>query len=168
MHWKRWSTHGDPLIEVSRGGHNKKGPCKISGCDRKYHSNGYCMYHGYRYEKYGDPLAVGPGKHSGRNRMDVPSYAGIHKRIFYDHGRASQYVCVECGVRAEEWSYNGGCPNEYTENVRGIVLAYSTDQGRYSPRCKKCHRAMDLAAFRERSTAGSPAKRRDCRPHPCE
>lgn len=154
MHWKRWKKHGDPLVTSPRGGHNRKGPCSIPGCDRKYHSRGYCSYHRYRDEKYGDPLHAGPGKSLGRRRVEVPSYAGIHKRIFYDRGRASQYLCVGCGSQAEEWSYNGGCPNEYTEKVRGVVMAYSTDQNRYSPRCKKCHRLMDLSTDRERDGKG--------------
>ena len=142
MHWKRWKKHGDPTVKTVYI--PAKGVCSISGCENKYHAHGYCAMHLYYKEKYGDPLAEGVGKYQGRNRMDVPSYAGIHKRIFYDQGRARKYDCVECGNRAQEWSYNGGDENEYWEKVRGVYMAYSTDQEYYSPRCKPCHRAKDL------------------------
>ena len=90
----------------------------------------------------------------GRNRMAVPSYAGMHKRIFYDRGRAADYTCVECTQPAEEWSYDGGCPDELTEKVRGVMLAYSVDQDQYSPRCKKCHRRKDKSLLRGRNEHG--------------
>lgn len=164
MHWKRWSKHGDPLIEVSRGGHNKKGPCLVSGCERKYHAGGYCRSHYYHFTKYGDPTVVGPGKSSGRPRMEAPTYDGMHKRIFYDRGRASAFRCVDCENRAEEWSYNGGCPNEHAEEVRGLIMTYSVDQSRYSPRCIKCHRhkdgVRDHALSRPRDERGRLAPRK--------
>lgn len=128
--------------------------CSVDGCERPYHANGYCNTHGYHAERYGDPLAKGPGRHSGRKRMELPSYAGLHKRIFYDRGRASQFKCVDCGAQAEEWSYDGGCPNEIWEEVRGVMLAYTIDQDRYSPRCKQCHRRRDLSVVRNRDELG--------------
>lgn len=154
MHWRRWRNYGDPMFVKKRVAHNKKGPCSVSGCERKYHANGYCSYHGYRMKKYGDPLAEGPGRGAGRNRMAVPSYTGMHKRIFYDRGRAANHTCVDCAQQAEEWSYDGGCPNEIIENVNGVILSYSVDQGRYSPRCKKCHRRKDKSLLRGRDEHG--------------
>lgn len=145
MHWKRWRSTGDPSKTRQIGGLNKKGPCLVSGCDRKYHARGYCNTHYYHFILYGDPLAVGPGKSSGRDRAEFLTYAGIHKRLFYDRGRAAGYSCADCGGAAQEWSYDGGCPSEMREDVNGSVLAYSLNQDLYSPRCKKCHRSRDLA-----------------------
>lgn len=151
-HWKRWRLYGDPLGKSDWK--QVKGTCSVDGCERPYHANGYCNTHGYHAERYGDPLAKGPGRHSGRKRMELPSYAGLHKRIFYDRGRASQFKCVDCGAQAEEWSYDGGCPNEIWEEVRGVMLAYTIDQDRYSPRCKQCHRRRDLSVVRNRDELG--------------
>ena len=102
-HWKRWSKYGDPLGKSNYK--QVKRNCEVEGCERPYHANGYCSSHEYRAQKYGDPLAQGPGRRSGRKRMEVPSYDGMHKRLW---------------------------------------LAYTTDQSRYSPRCKPCHRKRDL------------------------
>lgn len=141
-HWKRWKKYGDPL--GSSDYKQVKRKCSVDGCERPYHSHGYCGRHGYYAKKYGDPLAEGVGQYTGRHRMEVPSYAGIHKRIFYDRGRAKAHQCVDCSRRADEWSYDGGAPDEIWEKVRGVFLAYTTDQSFYSPRCKRCHRAKDL------------------------
>lgn len=146
-HWKKNKLYGDPLGKSSYK--PTKSTCTIAGCERPYHSNGYCNYHGYRAEKYGTPLAQGPGKHAGRNRMEVPSYAGMHKRIFYDKGAASKHQCVDCRRPAKEWSYKGGAPNEYWELTRGCNLAYTTDQSYYEPRCVKCHRRKDLEIIQD-------------------
>lgn len=156
MHWKRWKSNGDPTKTRPSGGHNKKGPCLVSGCERKYHAQGYCKWHYYRFTRYGDPMAIGPGKHSGRYRAESLTYAGIHKRIFYDRGRATGYACVDCGRPAEEWSYDGGCPKEMREKVRGSVLAYSLNQSLYSARCKKCHRSKDLSVTENHYAKDAP------------
>lgn len=150
-HWLRWRKYGDPLYLKPRKPASR---CSIDSCDRVMQAHGYCSSHLYHLERYGDPLAVGPGKAVGRKRMDVPSYDGMHKRLFYDRGKASDYSCVECGNRADEWSYDGGCPNEILE-IRAIdPLPYTTDQTKYSPRCIKCHRAMDGSSIRGRSKDG--------------
>ena len=119
----------------------------MDGCERPHHAHGYCTSHDYHFITYGDPLAQGPGKYTGRKRLEVPSYDGVHKRLMRDIGKASQFQCVDCGYQAEEWSYNGGCPNEHWELFPdGVWLAYTTDQSRYSPRCTPCHRTRDLGA----------------------
>lgn len=151
-HWKKWRLYGDPL--GSSDYKQVKRDCSVDGCEKAYHANGYCSFHGYRAERYGDPLAIGPGKRSGRKRMGVPSYAGIHKRLFYDLGQASRRTCVDCGGRADEWSYNGGADREYWEDTRGSLVAYTTDFSFYSPRCVRCHRIYDFSTVRERGTDG--------------
>lgn len=146
MHWKRNKKYGDPLGKSDYK--PIKQDCGVQGCERPYHANGYCASHEYRNARYGDPLHEGIGRHTGRHRLDVPSYDGMHKRIFYDRGKASQFKCVDCGIRAQEWSYEGGDPNELVGLVGRSLLAYSTDQAFYAPRCVKCHRKKDLGLIR--------------------
>lgn len=150
MHYTRWLTHGDPAVSMRPVAKT----CAVEDCGLRQHAHGYCPSHLYHVNYYGDPLAVGPGKSSGRNRMAVPSYAGMHKRLFYDKGRASAHSCVDCGGRAQEWSYDGGCPNELHETLEKLPIAYSLDQSRYSPRCKKCHRTRDESLNRPRGADG--------------
>lgn len=153
MHWKRWRTHGDPGVVAPRGGAPKYIGCSVDGCDRKHHSKGFCSTHATRYATHGDPLIVGD-HYPGRPRIAQPTYAGVHKRLFYDKGRASAHSCVDCGSRAQEWSYNGGCPNEMREVQAKAAIAYSEDQSRYSPRCRKCHRRRDESLNRGRGADG--------------
>ena len=149
-HYGRWRSHGDPLKVIVQ----TKVPCSVEPCTSKAHAHGYCAAHLYRFKTYGDPLTDGPGQGVGRKRMEQPSYAGIHKRIFYDKGKATGYTCVDCGNRAQEWSYDGGCPNELYVVLIKKPVAYSVDQSRYSPRCIKCHRGRDLSLDRPRGEDG--------------
>lgn len=151
MHWKRWRTHGDP--EYVRPVPAPKPRCAVDECEKPKHGYIYCTKHYQRWKASGDPLIVVP-RHPGRNRLDVPSYAGMHKRLFYDRGRASKHACVTCGNPAHEWSYSGNDPDEMRENVRGSVVAYSVDQSHYSPRCRPCHRRMDESLVRDRDDSG--------------
>ena len=60
-----------------------------------------------------------------------PSYAVWHKRIKKACGPASRYPCADCSEPAEDWS---------------TVNPSSGDvQGRFQPRCRKCHRRYDGA-----------------------
>lgn len=150
MHYTRWRTHGDPM----KTNRPAKKPCTIDGCEVNQHAHSYCMSHLYHFQTYGDPLATGPGRRSGRRRLAAPSYTGMHKRLFYDKGRASAHSCVDCGGRAHEWSYDGGCPNELYDVIEKRPIAYSVDQSRYSPRCVKCHRNRDASLDRDRGADG--------------
>jgi len=52
MHYKRFKTHGDPLVN------KKKLPprlCSIEGCGRKHSGRGYCAMHLSRLRRHGDP-----------------------------------------------------------------------------------------------------------------
>jgi hypothetical protein len=60
-----------------------------------------------------------------------PSYAVWHKRVKKVLGPASDYACVDCGERAEDWS----TVNPSSHDVRV----------RFQPRCRKCHRHYDGA-----------------------
>lgn len=149
-HYGRLQAHGDPLKVITQ----TKTKCSVGECDAMQHAHGYCPPHLYRYKKYGNPLEAGPGRHSGRKRMDQPSYTGMHKRLFYDRGKASAHQCVDCGSQAQEWSYDGGCPNEILEVLVIEPIPYTTDQTKYSPRCIKCHRSKDESLNRGRDKAG--------------
>ena len=151
MHWKRWRTHGDP--NYSRPAPPPKPSCAVDDCGRPKHAYVYCSKHYQRWKANGDPNIVGD-HYPGRPRLDRPSYAGAHKRLLRERGRAANYACATCGSPAHEWSYNGGDPEEFIEDYRGTLIAYSTDQDLYSPRCRPCHRRMDGSLIRDRDAAG--------------
>lgn len=151
-HWARWRKHGDPSIVIV-GSQPKHVGCNVDGCEEKHHSKGFCGMHAARFKKHGDPLIVGD-HYPGRPRMATPGYDGAHKRLHRERGKASAHSCVDCGNRAQEWSYDGGCPNELYEVIVKMPVAYSTDQSRYSPRCLKCHRGRDESLNRARGANG--------------
>lgn len=151
MHYTRWQTHGNPNKVIRQVAET----CSIEDCGKRQQAHNLCPSHLYHQTQYGDPLAVGPGRRSGRKRMVAPSYDGAHKRIHRSKGKASAQACVDCGNPAQEWSYNGGCPNELYETLIKVPVAYSTDESRYSPRCIPCHRRRDDSSVRERGADGS-------------
>ena len=151
MHWKRWKVHGDPAY--TRPAPAPIPPCAVDGCDNPKHGYIYCSKHYQRWKTNGDPLIVGD-HYPGRPRLEIPSYAGVHKRLSRERGRATQFACATCGLPAHEWSYNGGAADEVTENYKGTLIAYSVDQSSYSPRCRPCHRRMDDSLNRGRDAAG--------------
>ena len=78
------------------------------------------------------------------------SYYGAHHRVRYTYGPARNYPCVDCGEPADDWSYIGGCPDEFSGPVRnsnGITcfLHWSGDPKFYVPRCRPDHAAHDRA-----------------------
>lgn len=70
------------------------------------------------------------------------SYTAAHTRVYSTRGRASDRPCVDCGERAKDWSYLGGCPLEQRDE-RGRT--YSPNPNMYAARCRSCHRAYDAA-----------------------
>jgi hypothetical protein len=140
-HYDLWRRNGDPARTIFEPAKI----CAVESCDSKQHAHGYCDPHLWLYKAYGDPLAEGPGGGVGRNRLDVPSYDGMHTRLFLDRGRARNHSCVDCASQAAHWSYSGGCPNEVLGMRDGTLLAYTTDQSKYSPRCRSCHKKYDDA-----------------------
>jgi hypothetical protein len=83
-------------------------------------------------------------------RIDAPTYAGAHKRVQYEKGRAAEYPCVDCPEQADHWSYDGLDPHELTEGL----LSYSTDPHHYQPRCASCHARYDGFGSRQRDLTG--------------
>ena len=52
-HWKRWRTHGDPLVTA----YNQPKPrCSIDGCRNEAYGKGWCSMHWQRWRRNGDPL----------------------------------------------------------------------------------------------------------------
>ena len=87
--------------------------------------------------------AVGRGRfgHLGYNwRGDSVCYVAAHSRVKALRGKAVDHPCADCGQRAHDWSYTGGCPRELTSE-RGVK--YSPDPSRYVPRCQSCHCEFD-------------------------
>lgn len=161
-HWARWRVWGDPYwVEPKRGQRPpnfRQEGCDVDGCDGKHHAGGFCSRHYQAFVRHGRPTARGNG---GRKRMQDPTYAGAHKRIVYDRGRAGDYTCVDCGQPAAEWSLRDDVSPDALR--RGAVRLktgdtiqayYSVNAQDYDPRCRPCHRAYDGAGDRVRDTAG--------------
>ena len=83
------------------------------------------------------------GDSKAHHRTEVPSYMVVHARLRSDLGPASSYRCVECGIRAQHWSYNHDDPRE----IRSELGPYSADASHYSPRCVSCHKLFDLGTL---------------------
>lgn len=71
-------------------------------------------------------------------------YISTHNWLRRQRGSASDHCCADCGKQAEEWSYNGGDPDERTElRPDGSVGRFTRNTDAYSPRCTRCHRIYD-------------------------
>ena len=93
-----------------------------------------------RTVRTGDPLTPLPER--GPTWVgDQVTYAGMHSRLRQFRGRARDQRCVDCGGRAEHWSYDHSDPNARIDAATG--LPFSPDVDRYMPRCRTCHRRHD-------------------------
>jgi hypothetical protein len=90
----------------------------------------------------------GPGATAWKG--GVSGYALVHARLRCDRGPASENVCVDCGGRARDWSYEGNAPDERAD-ADGVP--YTPDHSYYVPRCGECHRRQHAA---QRAAAGLP------------
>lgn len=70
-------------------------------------------------------------------------YAAAHIRVQRAKGKASEHPCVDCGGPAEDWSYEGGDPEERVELMKGSPITFSLNIDFYNPRCRVCHIAKD-------------------------
>lgn len=112
--------------------------CTAPDCDRKVVARGLCTLHYQRLMRNGtlDLLPV-----------PTSTWVVMHKRLRRMYGRASEHLCVDCGARAEEWSYQHqlGCQDEKPDpNGRGPFCPHPEH---YVPRCKACHGAHDAGTM---------------------
>lgn len=116
--------------------------CTVDGCTREQHARAMCNTHDRRVKKTGDPHNRG---HLGGRPLKGahPTWAAIHKRLSRSRGPAKKYTCVDCGRRAQEWSYDGNDEQQLVGYSHGWELAYSLNLNHYEPRCSSCHRLFD-------------------------
>lgn len=98
-----------------------------------------CRRHYRRGWREGDDPTLPPIKMAGPD--DPISYGRAHNRVREARGPASDHECVDCGTRADQWSFDP----ERTKHVqhdprRGY---YSGDVEAYEPRCYHCHNIFD-------------------------
>lgn len=87
------------------------------------------------------------GSASSSWRGDALGYQAAHVRVATARGPASAHACVDCGMPATDWAYNHTDPSEL-RRPNG-TCPYSPNPDHYSPRCRKCHRALDRANRKE-------------------
>jgi len=72
------------------------------------------------------------------------TYSAAHKRINKYRGAASEYRCIDCGEKAEDWSLvHSARAKDLTAIHGGYTLYYSGSQEDYEPRCRACHKKYD-------------------------
>lgn len=146
-HYGRWWRHGDPTIVKPKVGPKKYDGCAVEGCGGPHLAKGFCKKHYRRSEKYGDPLYEWSHPRGAAHpswKSDDIGYNLAHSRVRQAKGRATSHLCVDCGGRADEWSYIGGDPDERVEiDRRGKRMPYSIRPAYYAPRCHSCHGIFD-------------------------
>lgn len=147
MHYyrlRRTGSTADP-VRVS-------GPCRAAGCDSEADRlDGLCRMHYLRVDKRNDLDFVyqGPANHMWTG--DEATYRAVHQRVKKQRGRPSTHRCVDCGKRAQHWSYDRSDPDQKYQEGKG---PYSTDISRYHPRCVSCHKKFDMVhVLRERASS---------------
>ena len=84
----------------------------------------------YSYLKNKNRLEALPKKESHWHWSKNPTIPVLHKRLYREMGKASNYKCVDCGKKAKDWSLKKG-------------KKYSDSFDDYEPRCRKCHIKYD-------------------------
>ena len=115
--------------------------CTIEDCGRQHKALGMCVKHYRQWQRTMNPIPTRVVEYAS----EEPSYAALHKRIFYKRGRAVAHDCVDCGNSANEWSYNHSGVGELEGFDKGMAVTYSVDIEQYEPRCIPCHRSKDRA-----------------------
>lgn len=122
-------------------------------CDREATSRGLCATCYSRASARGvlDDVALESsrtswlsGPESAFWKGNTVDYEGAHTRIRRIRGRASDKPCAEpgCERQAQNWSYDGHCPQERVCPDRGAPYCYHY-RDHYQPRCIRCHRQWD-------------------------
>lgn len=74
-------------------------------------------------------------------------YLNRHRSLNNLQDKAKYYFCIDCGLRAKDWSYTGDCLDE----VREEAGKYCPHNEHYEPRCRSCHMKYDGKKFPVRS-----------------
>lgn len=80
------------------------------------------------------------GDRSAHRREALVGYGAMHCRLRTDRGRAADYLCIDCGEWAAQWSYDHADPDGLMDGS----LPYSLKSSHYDPRCVPCHKLFDL------------------------
>jgi hypothetical protein len=127
-----------------------RGVCIVDGClSMDQGPAGLCARHLARQRRHGDPLVrLATGAPAGPDhpsfKGDEITYSAAHMRTRGWRGPAADHDCIDCGRRAEHWSYDHADPNELVEQTSKAPLMYSADPEHYQPRCAQCHKNFDL------------------------
>lgn len=81
----------------------------------------------------------------GNHLSSDVDYTAVHSRLRSRRGSASKHECVNCGARAQHWSYDHEDPDERISRApRTLGIAFSLHMDHYQPRCVPCHKRYDL------------------------
>src|SRR5690625_4837991 len=144
-HYMKWYRYGDPNHSPRRSFQDVTGHRFGALVARERTESGMwlcdCNCGGTTVTRIGD-LNRGTvstcGDRREHYRLDAVGYTAAHDRLRSDRGRVQGYSCVDCGDRAEQWSYDHSDPDELMCPRMG--LPYSLDPECYSPRCVPCHK----------------------------
>ena len=84
---------------------------------------------------------------------DSVTYKAVHIRLVRERGRASEFSCVECDEKAEQWAYQHGDSAELESPWRGQdgatrTVKFTPNLSAYEPMCRRCHTALDKTMAR--------------------
>lgn len=139
-HYRRWRETGVVGGPIEPRTKNAGLTCKTEVCGRPAKERGWCMQHYQRWHRGRETeTPIQPPS----PRLDVVGYRGLHARLVRDFGVASDHSCVDCGGRADDWSYDNADPSELIQMIDGKPWSYSLDPDHYAPRCATCHIRLD-------------------------
>lgn len=100
----------------------------------------------------------------------MKSYDEVHEELQRTRGKASTHLCVDCGGKAQNWSYQYTGEVEYFDEAGRV---YCEDFSCYAARCVGCHfrfdrtkekRLRDVVAGHARRLSANLAERRKTDP----
>jgi hypothetical protein len=101
--------------------------CRLTTCDRRQVARGYCELHWRRWKALHPDLKVA--------HVDT-----ILTHVRKAYGPAKFQLCVDCGLEAADWTYDGTDPDDILDSTGH---AYSLKVRHYVPRCRRCRVRRD-------------------------